>query len=169
LIWQLLGFVRINQKIKEGTMKRIMALFTGMLLVIGVAGFASAATTKADAEGMVKKAIAFVKENGKEKGFAEISNPKGKFIKEDVYVTVYDLNGKCLAHGSNAKMVGKDLIGMKDPDGVAYVKERVEIAKSKGKGWQDYKFNNPVTKKIEPKTVYVEKYENLAFSAGVYK
>jgi signal transduction histidine kinase len=150
-------------------MKKIVALCVGMMLVMGLTGLASAATTKADAEAMVKKAIAFVKENGKEKGFAEINNPKGKFVKEDVYVTVYDLNGKCLAHGSNAKMVGKDLMGMKDPDGVAYVKARVDIAKSKGKGWQDYKFNNPVTKKIEPKTVYVEKFEDMAFSAGVYK
>jgi signal transduction histidine kinase len=150
-------------------MKKIMALLVVLTLVTGFAGIASAATTKADAEAMVKKAIAFVKENGKEKGFAEISNPKGKFVKDDVYVTVYDLNGKCLAHGSNAKMIGKDLMGMKDPDGVAYVKERVDIAKGKGKGWQDYKFNNPVTKKIEPKTVYVEKFEDMAFSAGVYK
>lgn len=139
------------------------------MFVVCTAGAAMAAGTKADAEALVKKAIAFVKENGKEKGFAEISNPKGKFVKEDVYVTVYDMNGKCLAHGSNAKLIGKDLIGMKDPDGVAYVKERIDIAKSKGKGWQDYKFNNPVTKKIEPKTAYLEKSEDVIFSAGAYK
>jgi signal transduction histidine kinase len=150
-------------------MKKIISMVIGMMMVLGLSGVASAEVTKAEAEAMVKKAIAFVKENGREKGFAEINNPKGKFVKEDTYVTVYDLNGKCVAHGSNAKMIGKDLIGMKDPDGVAYVKERVEIAKSKGKGWQDYKFNNPISKKIEPKTVYVEKYEDLAFSAGVYK
>jgi signal transduction histidine kinase len=150
-------------------MKRILTAFLSMVMVVGFAGFASAEVTKAEAEAMVKKAIAFVKANGKEKGFAEINNTKGQFVKEDTYVTVYDLNGKCLAHGSNAKMIGKDLIGMKDPDGVAYVKQRVEIAKGKGKGWQDYKFNNPISKKIEPKTVYVEKYEDMAFSAGVYK
>lgn len=150
-------------------MKKIAALLIAGIMVVCSASLAFSATTKADAEGMVKKAIAFVKEKGKDKGFAEISNPKGKFVKEDIYVTVYDMNGKCLAHGSNAKMIGKDLIGMKDTDGVAYVKERVDIAKSKGKGWQDYKFNNPVTKKIEPKTVYVEKYEDVIFAAGVYK
>jgi signal transduction histidine kinase len=150
-------------------MKRILTAFLSMVMVVGFAGFASAEVTKAEAEAMVKKAIAFVKANGKEKGFAEINNTKGQFVKEDTYVTVYDLNGKCLAHGSNAKMIGKDLIGMKDPDGVPYVKQRIEIAKGKGKGWQDYKFNNPISKKIEPKTVYVEKYEDMAFSAGVYK
>jgi signal transduction histidine kinase len=66
-------------------------------------------------------------------------------------------------------MVGKDMIDMKDPDGVPFVKERIEIAKTKGKGWQDYKFTNPVTKQIEPKTVYLEKYEDMIVCSGAYK
>ncbi len=56
-----------------------------------------------------------------------------------------------LAHGANSKMIGKDLIDLKDSDGKAFVRERLEMAKTKGKGWQDFKFTNPVTKRIEPK------------------
>jgi cytochrome c len=149
---------------KKFTAQMVIGLFVAFCGVAVVEG-----TTKADAEGMVKKAIAFVKENGKEKGFAEINNQKGRFVKEDVYVTVYDMNGKCLAHGANAKLIGKDLYNMKDPDGMAYVQERIKIAKAKGRGWQDYKFRNPVSKGIEPKTVYVEKHGEMIFSAGVYK
>ncbi|HXX56866.1 MAG TPA: cache domain-containing protein [Thermodesulfovibrionales bacterium] len=125
--------------------------------------------TKAQAEAMVKKAIEYIKANGREKAFAEISNPNGKFVEGDLYVFVYDFNGKCLAHGANAKMVGKDLINMKDPDGKEYVKERIGIAKSKGQGWQDYKFPNPVTKQIEHKTAYIEKFEDILVGCGVYK
>lgn len=88
----------------------------------------------------------------------------------DLYVVVYDLNGKCLAHGQNPKfLVGKDLIGMKDPDGKAYVKERVELAKTKSQFWQDYKFSNPLTKKIEPKSMYMERMGNFLVGCGVYK
>ncbi len=65
-----------------------------------------------------------MKANGKEKAFADFCNPKGAFVDPDLYITVYDLTGKCLAHGANSKMIGKDLIGLKDPDGVAFVKER---------------------------------------------
>jgi len=36
---------------------------------------------------------------------------------------------------------------MKDPGEKFFVKEHVEIVKTKGKGWQDYKFTNPVSKK----------------------
>jgi cytochrome c len=79
------------------------------------------------------------------------------------------MNGKVMAHGQNPKMIGKELIDMKDADGKAFVKERVEIAKTKGSGWQDYKFTDPLTKLIEHKRAYVERYENLIFGSGIYK
>ena len=84
-------------------------------------------------------------------------------------MVVYDLNGQCLAHGQNPKMAGKDLIELKDPDGKAFVKERVELAKTKDKFWQDYKFTNPLTKKIEPKAMYIEKHGDLMVGCGIYK
>ena len=36
-------------------------------------------------------------------------------------------------------------------DRKAMVKEHVELAKSRGKFWQDYKFRDPITKKALPK------------------
>ncbi len=94
--------------------------------------YAAEKGTKAEAEAMVRKAVAFMKANGKDKALAEFSNPKGQFVDRDLYIFVYDLNGKCVAHGANRKMIGIDLMAMKDPDGKEYVKERVEIAKTKG-------------------------------------
>jgi hypothetical protein len=49
------------------------------------------------------------------------------------------------------------------------VKERVELGQSKGTFWQDYKFTNPVTKKIEPKTSYCEKLNDSVVCGGIYK
>ena len=82
-----------------------------------MAGSAHAADqgTAAEAEAMVKKAVAYIKANGPEKAYDEFTN--GKFFKDrDLYVVVYDLNGKNLAQGAHPKLVGKDLIGLKDPD-----------------------------------------------------
>ena len=45
------------------------------------------------------------------------------------------MNGKCVAHGFNKSMIGLDLINVKDGDGNSFVKDRVELAKTKGKGW----------------------------------
>ncbi len=138
-------------------------------LLAGGIGYASDHGTAAEAEAMVKKAVAYFKAQGQEKAFAEIGNRKGQFVDRDLYVTVYDLNGKCLAHGAVPAMVGKDLIGLKDPDGVPFVKERMELAKTKGKFWQDYKFTNPTTKKVEPKSMYCERVGDLVFACGIYK
>ena len=138
------------------------------LLVAGVAHAADGAT-QAEATAMVKKGIAFIKTNGKDKGHAEISNKSGQFIDRDLYLVVYGLDGVVRAHGANEKMVGKNLIDLKDVDGKAFVKERVELAQSKGTFWQDYKFTNPTTKKIEPKSMYCEKLEDAAVCGGIYK
>ena len=63
----------------------------------------------------------------------------------------------------------KNLIELKDVDGKAFVKERVELGVSKGTFWQDYKFMNPVSKKIEPKQMYCEKLDDTVVCGGVYK
>ena len=152
-------------------MKRIITVICMAVFMMTVGGVAVAAEfgTQPEAEAMVKKAIAEVKAVGKDKALAEISNPKGKFIDRDLYIFVYDMNGKCVGHGFNQKMIGKDLAAMKDPDGKLYVKERIEIIKTKGKGWQDYKFTNPLTKQIEQKRAYVERHGDLIFGSGIYK
>lgn len=155
-------------------MKRLFGLAIVMVILCGLAGYVSGAEkakhgTAAEAEALVKKAIAFIKSSGKEAAFAEINNPKGRFADRDLYVFVYDMNGKCVAHGQNLKMIGKDLIDMKDADGKSFVKERIEIAKTRGSGWQDYKFTDPLTKKIERKRAYIERYEDLIVGCGIYK
>jgi signal transduction histidine kinase len=151
------------------TVSRWVGLLVIGLFLVGSPARAAEFGTAAEAEALVKKAAAYIKANGKEKAFSEISNPKGPFTDRDLYVVVYDLNGKCLAHGQNPKMAGKDLIDLKDPDGKAFVKERVEMAKSKDKFWQDYKFTNPLNKKIEPKSMYLEKHGDLMVGCGIYK
>ena len=144
----------------------VMAVF---MLAVSHVAVAAEFGTPAEAEALVKKAIAEIKANGKDKAFAEINNTKGKFTDRDLYIFVYDMNGKCVAHGFNQKMIGKDLVDMKDPDGKFYVKERIEISKTKGKGWQDYKFTNPISKKVENKTAYIEKVDDLIIGSGAYK
>lgn len=125
--------------------------------------------TPAEAQAMVKKGVAYIKANSKDKGYAEISNKGGQFIDRDLYLVVYGLDGVVRAHGANEKMIGKNLIELKDVDGKAFVKERVDLAQSKGTFWQDYKFTNPVSKKIEPKRMYCEKLDDAVVCGGVYK
>jgi cytochrome c len=127
--------------------------------------------TAAEAQAMVAKAIAHIKKAGRDKAFADFSDKKGGFVDRDLYVVVYDLKGKVLAHGANEKMIGKDVIDLRDNDGKYFVKERIDMMSKSpdAKGWQDYKFMNPVSRAIEPKQMYLQRFEDVIVGCGIYK
>jgi len=144
------------------------------LLALATAGASLAATssqqaTADEAVAMVKKGVAFIKTNGKDKAYAEITSKEGRFRDRDLYLVVYGLDGKVWAHGQNTRMVGKVVIDLRDIDGKEFVRERVELAKAKPTFWQDYKFTNPVSKKIEPKQMYCERLDDTVVCGGIYK
>jgi cytochrome c len=150
-------------------MKRLSALIA--CLAMGLLSMAAAATeraTPAEAEALVKKAIAHYQKVGREKAFDDFSKSPGPFVDRDLYVTVMTMDGLSLAH-INPKQRGKSMIDFRDPDGVYAIKDRTAIAKKDGKGWHEFKFFNPMTKKIEIKRNYLETYDSLIFSAGAFR
>lgn len=153
--------------------KLLKALAVGVLACMFHGPAAAAAADRGSAEeavAMVNKAVAYLKENGKEKAFAEFGNTANKeFHDRDLYIYVYDMKGNCVAHGNNAKMVGKNLLDMKDNSGKPIIRGFIDVANTKGKGWVDYKWPNPVTKAVESKSGYVEKAGDLIVGSGIYK
>ena len=140
--------------------------------------FACLLTLSAQAADLAEQAIALVasgkaylKENGREKAFAEFSNPASKrFHVGELYLFVYDNKGMTLAQGGSPRMIGKNVIELRDIDGKYLIKEFIEVTNTKGKGWVDYKWPNPITKVIQQKSSYVEKVDNdLIFGVGIYK
>jgi cytochrome c len=152
------------------SLKRLVSASAAVAMMLAAIQLADAGNATADeAVAMVKKGVAFIKVEGREKGYAEITSKQGRFIHGDLYLVVYGLDGTVRAHGANDKMVGKNLIDLKDIDGKAFVKERVELAQSKSSFWQDYKFTDPVTRKVEPKTTYCERLDDTVVCGGIYK
>ena len=123
----------------------------------------------AEAVALVKDAIAFAKANGKLEAFKEFTRKGGKFTKHDgdLYIWVYDMEGKVLAHGQDASRVGANQLNAKDPNGVEYIKERINLAKTKGKGWHTYQYLNRKTKQYAPRSSYIEVWENMIFGTGI--
>jgi cytochrome c len=146
-----------------------MKIAAAVALLMGMCALAQGAeiATKDEAIAMVKKAVAFVKQQGAETAYAAF-NAKGDFTDRDLYVVVYGLEGKVLAHGSSPKLIGKDMNDAQDVDGKYYIKERLALAAKQESFWQDYKFTNPVSKKIEPKQMYCEKLGETAVCSGIY-
>ncbi|HEY8606229.1 MAG TPA: cache domain-containing protein [Noviherbaspirillum sp.] len=129
----------------------------------------ASADTAEEATAMVKRAVKYIKENGKDKALAEFNSPSGSFKKGDLYIFVTNVQGRMLANGANAKLIDKNLIDLKDADGKLFVKEYIDLAGAKGGGWSDYKWVNPTTKAIELKSTYVEKVDDLVIGCGIYK
>jgi len=152
-------------------MKRLFAfLVAAILAVLSFGAHAEERATEAEAQAMVRKAATFYKKNGQDRTIAELVKSPGPFVDRDLYVTIYTLDGVLLAH-INPKIVGKNLIELRDPDGKPFVRERVEAARGSpsASGWQDYKYSNPVTKKVEPKRMYWERHDGLIFACGAYR
>jgi signal transduction histidine kinase len=147
------------------------SLFVPVLACLIALPLAAQNATPAETETLVKGAIAFAKANGKEAAIKEITKASGKFHRHDgeLYVFVYDMDGRVVAHGQGASKVGVNQMNAKDPDGVEYIKERINLAKTKGKGWHNYQYVNPTTMTKQPKASYIEVWDNLIFGAGIYK
>jgi len=145
------------------------ALLVAAFSVLGGLASAETGATKDEAVAMVKKAVAYIKTEGPDKAYPAISNPTGEFVDRDLYIVVYGLDGMVLAHGANAKRIGTNQIDDKDPDGKAFVKERVGLAATHPSFWQSYKFMNPVTHKVEPKEMYCERLDQTVVCGGVYQ
>lgn len=149
---------------------RAVSTIIGIICLVSlltVCAFASAGPEQAVA--MVQKAVKHLKENGPEKAFADFNNAKGAFVEGELYVFAYDLAGKNVAHGANQSVVGQNLMGLTDADGKLLIKEMVDLAKSKGSGWVDYKYRNPKTGVIEAKSSFIERVGDFLVGCGIYK
>ncbi len=150
-------------------MKKVLMITFAVCFVFGLALAPGAVASQKDAKALVEKAAAFVKANGKDAALKEFNVAKGQFDKGELYVFAYDMSGKIIAHPKNPKLIGKDLLNVPDPDGKLFRKEIVDVAKTKGTGWVDYRYTNPETKKIEAKTTYVVKVGDVILCCGTYK
>ncbi|MBF0326368.1 cache domain-containing protein [Magnetospirillum moscoviense] len=147
---------------------RIATLAVGALIV--QPALAQEHGTADEAVALVKKAVAHYKSAGREKACAAFADPNGGFQVKDLYVFVQDTAGVVQCHGKNPAFAGKDMSGLKDSDGKTFIAEMNQVVKGKGSGWVDYKWTNTQTKKIEPKSSYVETAGGDAYvGAGIYK
>ncbi len=130
----------------------------------------AAEPTEKDAIAMAERGAAYVKAHGKEEMMKKISAKDAEFVQGSLYVDMRDLHtGIVLAHPINPSIVGKDLTDVPDASGKKYRREIIELAASKGKGWVDYMYKNPMTGKIEPKTTYILRVGDVVLEAGIYK
>ena len=151
-------------------MRRVCLLL--ILLALGAAparatGSCPTATLDA-AKALAERAAGFLGAQGPDIAFRSFMNPAGDFVEGDLYVFVFDLDGRLRASGGWPETVGAR-IGIDDGavDGI-YARMR-RLALEAGKGWVDYSWYNPCTRKLEPKASYIVRVGNFIVGVGAYK
>ena len=146
----------------------MIRLLAALAMLFSVAAGAAAAEfgTPDEARSMAIRAADLLKDKGPAQAFPAFNDKAGAFHDRDLYVFVYDSSGHAVAHGLNPALIGKDLSGLKDVDGMEFVKAFIAIADA---GWVDYKWLNPTTKTVDPKTSYVIRVGEYRVGVGAYR
>ncbi|MES2323202.1 MAG: cache domain-containing protein [Pseudomonadota bacterium] len=150
-------------------MKLLITATTLCLAVAAGSAFANEPTEK-DAIAMTERGAALIKAKGKEEMMKRIVARDPDYVQGSLYIDMRDLyTGIVLAHPINPSIVGKDLTDVPDASGKKYRREIINLAQKSGKGWVDYQYKNPTSGKIEPKTTYILRVDDVVLEAGIYK
>ncbi|MDD1753431.1 MAG: cache domain-containing protein [Methanotrichaceae archaeon] len=124
---------------------------------------------KGELVAFVNEAKDFVMAQGKENALEVFNDPKGKFVRGELYIIAYDFNGTRLAHPYMPETIGENSLNVPDLNGVAAGWNMQDVAK-RGSGFTYYVWPNPAHSNAqELKLTYVLKVDDgLWLGAGTY-
>lgn len=145
--------------------RRMSTLLTLMLAaVLVLVPMAAMAGGAKELKAKAQEAAKYLSEKG-QAGLAEFSDTSSKWA-QTPYIFVYDLKGTIIAHGANPKLVGKNLMGLKDVKGNMFAAEFVAVAKNPGHGWVEYWWPKKGSKTPEQKASYIMRVPNQDMLVG---
>jgi len=129
-------------------------------------------------EGEINKLTAFVdnaasliSEEG-EKALPELRKKDSKWWVGESYIFAYDLNGKTLLLPPTPELEGTNRLGVKDADGVYFVREMINQLKTNSSGWLQYHYPKPGEVVPSPKLAYFKKVKlagkTVLIGSGIY-
>ena len=151
-------------------MNRLLSLFVAVVMSLaGSAAMAGQHASAKDAETMLASAVEKLKHDGPDQAFAAFNDQNGSFLAKELYVFVFDINGKYRASGFNPKLTGRDAYDLRDADGKYLVREMIDIAKTTGAGTVNYVWYNPDDQKVERKHSLIRRVGDFIVGVGYYE
>ena len=148
--------------------RRFAAFVFALALLSPIRSMAADRGSAEEAKALVARAIALFDREGPEKTFAAIQDRSGGFVDRDLYVFVYGPKRTIVAHGGDPALVGTAVDGYVDVDGVHFGTRFMDETTTRG-SWVDYKWRDPVSGKVLPKSSWVVRHDGYVFGAGIYK
>lgn len=124
---------------------------------------------EAEAKALMAKAAEHYQAVGRDQAIADFNKKDGGFVDRDLYVWCYDNNKTLVAHGMNAKLIGMKVGTLHDADGKDFTTEIYNDGMANGSGRIEYKWTNPLSKKIEANLTFYQKMGQDLCMVGYYK
>jgi methyl-accepting chemotaxis protein len=105
----------------------------------------------------------FTLEEAQKRAMTRVKNMR---YKEKEYFWINDLHPTMIMHPYKPELDGKDLSGMKDPNGKALFMEFVQVAKQSGKGFVEYEWPKHAGTEPVPKVSFVQLYKPWGWVVG---
>ncbi len=102
----------------------------------------------------VGAAAALLKSEGQTKAFKAFATPT--WFQSPTYVFVADFKGVIYFNVNKDYPNGSNVYNEKDSNGKFFVQEMIQIAKTTGNGFVEYRIKNPATGKVEPKRSFIK-------------
>jgi len=150
----------------------IGALWLGIVLLAGLCG-PLRAQEEATPDEVIKKtreAAEAMTKSG-EAGLEDFNKPNGPWVWKDTYVFVFDcVEGVIVAHPINQKLVGKNVMGLKDSKGNFFFAQLCDASKNPKGGWVEYWWPKPNQTEPSRKVSYMFGVPNSHYQvgAGIY-
>ncbi len=143
---------------------------SGKVFIIG-SGAYDMPPQKSFAVAAVNNAVKLIEKEGL-KAFDMFRDKRSQYLYQDTYVFVIAEDGIELVNAAFPKLEGRNVIDYKDADGNYFVKEFINVAKSRGHGWVNYPWPKPGDVEKLPKSTYVRKVmvdgKMVVVCAGLY-
>lgn len=151
----------------------------GILVVLGVAladpsradepwAEPSDDVVRAAAMALAERAVAHVRAVGREQALADFNRPDGGFVAGEAYVFCHAADGTVVAHGGNPALVGRNMMSARDPDGRRPTEALNRTGFTEGAGWFEFRWPNPVTKRIQQRAAYILKVDEAMVCGSGY-
>ena len=111
--------------------------------------------TADQARQMVFDAMVHIQSVGFEQAAADFHDPSGSFLHRDLYVFVFDWEGRYLVYGSSPQLVGTKLRDVEGLDADKLLADAHQVCGEGQGGWVAYSIIYPLTGVVQAKSSYV--------------
>lgn len=95
-------------------------------------------------EHFVNEAAHFLENHTAYEAFKVFSDQDGPFYRGDQYLFVYNMEGRCLAHGDNTDFIQRNFYSITDQKGNPMLEQLISLARKSQIGWTSFHLRNTI-------------------------